>query len=455
MKCRSFFVASLLMMTALQTAFAQKMTVNLANGKTVVYRVSQVESVTFEEGDPSNFEFVDLGLPSGTLWATCNIGANTPDDYGDLFAWGETKSDTELGKFNYAWSTYQLCNGSASTLTKYNTVDGKTVLEAVDDAATAIWGSNWQTPSKEQFEELLNSSYTTTVWTTYNGVFGRLFISNVNSKSIFLPAAGTFIYLKKYYDGGYYHTRTLKASNPQQAYYLLFNNEGRLVVNSDGDRCFGLSIRPVVKSHEYVDLGLPSGTLWATCNLGADAPEEYGDYFAWGETETKDTYTWGAYQWMNEGKSSWTQVNKYTFADGQTSGCWYSNGSFIGDNKIVLVSADDAATANWGDGWRMPSKDQFEELINTNYTTVRWTTQNGVNGRLITSKTNGKSIFLPAAGRYDGTNLSKAGTEGYYWSRSLSDSYSDCGYYLYIQSGTFYTHGSDRCRGQSIRPVRK
>ena len=206
---------------------------------------------------------------------------------------------------------------------------------------------------------------------------------------------------------------------------------------------------------EYVDLGLPSGTLWATCNVGANSPEEYGDYFAWGETEPKDTYNWSTYKWMNEGQSSWSQINKYTFADGQTSACWYDgNGNFIGDGKTELDPADDAATANWGSGWQMPSLDQIKELYNSSYTTREWTQVNGVNGRRITSKSNGNSIFLPAAGYRGDTGLNNAGSYGNYWSRSLYTSSSDYAYYLHFNSSGVYWNDYDRLFGRSVRPVR-
>ena len=142
------------------------------------------------------------------------------------------------------------------------------------------------------------------------------------------------------------------------------------------------------EEHEYVDLGLPSGTLWATCNIGANSPEEYGDYFAWGETTPKSTYDWSTYKWCN---GSSTTMTKY---------CTQSEYGYNGftDNLTELQSADDAATANWGSDWQMPSLAQIQELCSSSNTTTEWTQVNGVNGRKITSKSNGNSIFLPAAG---------------------------------------------------------
>ena len=164
MKTRGL-VAVLLLLTGFQSALAQKLKLYFSDKQVVEYSVEKVDSLVFTEdtADASDsHEWVDLGLPSGTLWATCNVGASKPEEYGVYFAWGETEP-----KSNYDWSTYKYYNGSPETMTKYCTnndmgrVDNKTELEAMDDAATVNWGSNWQTPSKEQFEELYNSSYTT------------------------------------------------------------------------------------------------------------------------------------------------------------------------------------------------------------------------------------------------------------------------------------------------------
>ena len=171
--------------------------------------------------------------------------------------------------------------------------------------------------------------------------------------------------------------------------------------------------------HEYVDLGLPSGLLWATCNVGANAPEEYGDYFAWGETTPKDTYT----------------SANYTYSD----------------NPAILPSDHDAATANWGNGWRMPTKAEFQELLDN--TTVTWTQQNGVNGRLFTA-TNGNSLFLPAAGYRWGDELYGVGNYGFYWSSSLYTDNPFRAWYFYFHSDYYGMSHYDRYLGQSARAVR-
>ena len=195
-----------------------------------------------------------------------------------------------------------------------------------------------------------------------------------------------------------------------------------------------------VNGHAYVDLGLPSGLLWATCNVGADNPEDYGGYFAWGETQPKDYYDWSTYQYCNGSNSTMT---KYcTNAD-------YGNNGFV-DNQTTLFPEDDAATTNWGSDWRMPTKEEWQELYNN--TTWTWTTQNGVNGRLFTAA-NGNSLFLPAAGsRWDG-ELDYAGSYGYYWSSSLYTDRPGSAWYLDVNSGDTYVGNNYRYVGFSVRPV--
>lgn len=147
--------------------------------------------------DPYNgHEYVDLGLPSGTKWATINVGANSPTDTGRYFSWGGTEGYTasQVGTDKqFTWSDYELSNGSVSTLTKYTRYDGLTVLEDEDDAAHVNWGGEWNMPTKEQCEELFNTTYVTNARVTdYNGsgVDGRLFTSVNNGNTMFLPYVG-------------------------------------------------------------------------------------------------------------------------------------------------------------------------------------------------------------------------------------------------------------------------
>ncbi len=190
---------------------------------------------------------------------------------------------------------------------------------------------------------------------------------------------------------------------------------------------------------EYaVDLGLPSGTLWADRNVGADSPEAYGDYFAWGETEPKDYYDWSTYQWCNGSSNTLTK---------------YCTNRIYGteDGKNVLDLEDDAAYVNMGSEWRMPTFTEVDELINN--CTWTWTTQNGVYGRKVTGP-NSNSIFLPAAGYRYYSGLNYAGSLGGYWSSSLHESYPYVAFYLDFGWNYYYWSGNyRRCHGQSVRAV--
>ena len=191
--------------------------------------------------------------------------------------------------------------------------------------------------------------------------------------------------------------------------------------------------------HEWVDLGLPSGTKWATCNVGANSSEEFGYYFAWGETEPKEEYDWSTYKW-SIGYSS--KMTKY---------CTSSSYGTV-DNKTTLELTDDAAYVNWGSSWRMPTLQELDELKNTSYTTWTWTTKNGVNGYIVTGP-NGYSIFFPVAGFRYGSVLDDAGAYGSYWSSSLNTSYSNYAYYLSFDSDYVDRYYFDRYGGRSVRPV--
>ena len=205
------------------------------------------------------------------------------------------------------------------------------------------------------------------------------------------------------------------------------------------------SVQFVDAKYEWVDLGLPSGTLWATFNVGAFSPEEYGDYFAWGETETKDDYSWQTYKHCY---GSYNSINKYCIQKEYGANCFM-------DYLTELVPEDDAARAAWGDDWEMPSLLQFDELIYREYTTIEdvYDDQQVFLGAKITSKFNGNSIFLPAAGHRIGTALEGEG-QGFYLTRSLSLSYScDC-YSFDPNSISHYLSGNSREHGCSVRPVR-
>ncbi len=214
------------------------------------------------------------------------------------------------------------------------------------------------------------------------------------------------------------------------AFMAMFAIKGGSSTGSNGDNT---EYVPVAESdlngHECVDLGL--SVKWATMNVGANAPEEYGDYFAWGETSPKNDYSWNTYFDSVNGSDS--NFKKYTIG-----------------KKTILDPEDDAAHVNWGGSWRMPTKEEQDELCEK--CTWNWITQNGKTGYKVTSKTNGNSIFLPAAGYRDNSDLSDVGSSGYYWS-SL-DAYNSSGaYYLYFNSVYVEWNYDDRYDGQSVRAV--
>ena len=180
------------------------------------------------------------------------------------------------------------------------------------------------------------------------------------------------------------------------------------------------STQGVTNGHEWVDLGLPSGLKWATCNVGASSPSDYGNYYAWGETTTKSSYTEGNCSIYNQ---------------------------TIGD---IAGTSRDAARQNWGDSWRMPTHAEFEDLLK--YCTWTWTTQNGHNGYRVTGS-NGNSIFLPDAGCRYGSSSYGVGSYGYYWSSSPLESDTQGAYYLYFESGNHYGCRYYRHIGKSVRPV--
>ena len=480
-------------------------------------------------------EFVDLGLPSGTLWATCNIGANSPEEYGDYFAWGETEPKEVYDDINYKWRDGHCNLTKYCTNSRWGIVDNKTKLDREDDAAWVNWGPSWHMPTLEQIRELNDECRHQQ--TQINGVKGYL-LTGPNGNSIFLPAAG-------YRDnsslvdagsrGNYWQSRldtnngmaysmdfdlsswgwgdrgrsqgmsvravrvspddnkglyieqhildlgevpmgetctslvtivndtwedmTLTAtadapfvfeqngSNVTSMTIVVPSNtfadvpvmfkatklgefDGNVVVRNpalDGGQCvIPVHVRAIADAasqQEYVDLGLPSGTLWATMNLGAHCPEDGGDHYAWGETETKETYTWDTYKWCNGSSNTLTK---------------YCNNSSYGnvDGRTELELEDDAAYINLGPSWRMPSEEQMHELLN-NCTSMNMT-RNGVKGQLLIGP-NGNTMFLPIRENY--------------WSRTVSYA-SFYAHEIAYSINKWVYYNAPRCYGYAVRPVR-
>lgn len=194
--------------------------------------------------------------------------------------------------------------------------------------------------------------------------------------------------------------------------------------------------------HESVDLGL--SVKWATCNVGAKAPEESGNYYAWGETEIKSSYTESNCKTLQsevEVKSSlWGLNQKYVIS---------YKGIEVGD--IAGNSKYDVAAATWGDNWRMPTRDEFQELIDK--CDWKWCKQNGRSGYKVTSNVNGNSIFLPAAGTCAEDKFYFYGLYGFYWSSTSSSEGVRSAYYLYLDKGGHNMDWCNRRYGRSVRPV--
>ena len=371
----------------------------------------------------NNHDYIDLGLPSGILWATCNVGAQKAEEHGNYYAWGETTTKKNYTEKNS--TTYRKKMEDISGNPKY-------------DVARKEWGGSWRIPTLEEFEEL--RYYCKWEWTTKHGIYGYEVISKKNGKSIFLPAS----FSSKYEDVplGFYWTSTPDhswGSVDSRALFLRYN--GGRCIQGYADRYSGYCVRPIcgpaehdkkektekmpskgkINQHEYVDLGL--SVVWATCNVGANKAEEYGNYYAWGETTTKESYT--------------------------------RENSLAMNQKIMEISGNaeyDVARKEWGGSWRMPTSIEFEELFDSNNCTWKWVTLNGINGLRVTSKKNGNSIFLPAGGNYYHTELKDKGVSGSYFSSTRWDDDHEVSACEISEKGQVSVLGWLN-RGQSVRPV--
>ena len=496
----------------------------------------------------NNHEYVDLGLPSGLRWATCNVGAENPWEYGNYYAWGEINTKGEYTEGNNL--TYGVEVGDISANSEY-------------DAATANWGSEWRMPTSIEFEELINNC--TWTWTVQNEVNGYL-VTGPNGNSIFLPASGIISGTSYFYTSscGSYWTSTPSAMSDRTAY-----DAGDVDFTADShaidwsSRANGQSIRPVyagsvyesfsytdsaviesggtvqtvddvtilvenhngvysmalnrlilsgmpigdvvatgitvsenngikefeteqnititasddslswmgpmlgeipaiirgkmtssqlyctisltvatlgevnivfgtelndgltgsINGYEYVDLGLPSGLKWATCNIGAADAWNDGNYYAWGELVAKEEYT--------------------------PENCTTSN---LDLDDISGNQEYDAATANWGGGWRMPTDDELREL--TENCIFEWTTLNDVAGYRITGP-NGNSIFMPASGYMKNNAFYNKSYEGYYWSSTSAGDVSGVmkSIYLNFSDTKAMLNSEERYAGLPVRPV--
>lgn len=344
--------------------------------------------------------YVDLGLPSGNLWAECNLGASSPEAYGDYYAWGEVEPKQEYTYPNHKW--YK--EGAPSLgFTKYNNEDGKLTLEDEDDAVIQKLGNGWRTPTLADFRELTNQKYTTIKKTTLNGVVGYQITSKKNKKSIFIPCAG--------FKQDKPQTREISSSeevaicmtNLRRIDDKVFNAwsfafQDDRIARYGKRRPDGISVRPVKGPgvpvpNDCVDLGLASGLLWAKCNLGTTDPTKLGDYYAWGETSTKKKYSAETYKHYKWADYKLKRIKKYNAEDGKT----------------VIDPDDDAARVNLGVGYRIPTQEDWKELLDEcNWQAVTITlpeimdpSQTKTVARWKVTGPSGNSIILPMTGGFE------------------------------------------------------
>ena len=399
-----------------------------------------------DNNHPHVIDMGDLGQ-----WSCCNVGAQAPWEYGGHYAWGEVST-----KDFYDWSTYTQCKGSYN-----NCYDlGPDIAGTAFDAAQAVMGGKWCMPSQSQLDLLVTiekyrynesiGSYVTfgtTQWYELNGVKGWL-LSHKNGNKIFLPAAGRKIESYHWDEGQlFYWTSTLYSDwDYLSMAYRFYKREDYTNFVWD-ERRYGYSIRPVIgnsikpdnpddpavlagicpnSNHPHIiDMG--SAGKWACCNVGAEGPWEYGGLYAWGETATKESYSW----------------SNYAHCDGSAETVHY-----LGRN--IAGTKYDAATAAWQSKWAMPS---FRQLVGLIDLEMQWTELNGAYGWKITAS-NGNKIFVPKNPSYNGAH---------YWSASLQKDDVISAKSIYFddlewkttmwKDDRFITGASDRYLGLAIRPA--
>ena len=422
------------------------------------------------------YEYVDLGL--SVMWATCNVGATSKEKIGNYFAWQETTPWTTLTAVNYNLY-FNPCNPATN------------ILSSKYDAARMNWGKNWRMPNYNELDELCKNCYWEFVDNFQGtGVAGCIIKSKSSPKAIFMPVTGyknydnnqisqserghywcayggpgdfwkglvsalslTFYQGQNFKYGGTWGTGrradglVVRAVVGQAEEYI---PEGPFPLDNAATSTQGVSVNGKKDGYTYVDLGLPSRTLWATYNVGASSPKGYGNYYAWGETTPKATYTNTNYKFYAGVYGTWNRYNKYT---------WLTEHHGTIDGKFILDPEDDAATQNMSANWHMPTKAQIQELCNY----VEWTEKSSGTLKYYEgkSKTNGLTIILPCGGWEYGTNPN-AKMMAWYWSSELMEaSKSGSDYYAYQlidapdgESGLMVKDAM-RIQGLSVRGVTK
>lgn len=420
-------------------------------------------------------EYVDFGLPSGTIWSTKNVGANKAEDFGNYYAWGEVETKDSYTNDNYKW-------GKRNNNTKYQN-DNRYRLEVQDDAASMNLGAQWRMPTKAQFEEL--SSKCNVEWTQLNGVDGYLFVlKGDNSKSIFIPAAGY-----KWSDNPHcVYLFTTDVQNMKKGYVWRYraDNGGAFSWSSTEYRPMGVPIRPVMNPNQPVTEYLwISGKPDKTKYMVGDKFDVTGlevNYLPKESSAEKvtDSITWtvepaviysgclsvsvtASCKGLTSEPFKVALTNDGLPVDLGLSVQWSSFNlgatSFMGDGIYYTWNKnmnDDIATA-FGSGWRLPTEEEVKELQDTTKCTWQWfpagNIENaGVAGYRVTGKSTGNFIFLPATGCQSGSNSVGKGSVGNYWTSTTSGSNT---YYMCFDA-------YDRCigvdvptNGRAVRIVKK
>lgn len=454
---------------------------------TVMAKEEPVEFDFSVSGSADGYDYVDLGL--SVKWATHNVGAKKMTDVGEYYAWGETTPYVEkLTYINYGWG-FPPCSMDA-------------ILASIYDTATELWGRSWRMPTGKELKELIDGCTWTWVDNMNNtSMSGYVATSKINGKSIFLPASkfisGTSSYTPKENDAiywssyGYSVAGNINFGAGSTAECLKFVTTPGIVNPveiSSWAMGSGATIRPVIGTpndffpdpddltydqaemdrqgvsvsgkkgqHTYVDLGLPSRTLWATYNVGATLPEEYGDYFAWGETEPKNEYTMENYAFFSGynpiGGKHYAQLTKYV---------WDKDFGKV-DGKYVLENVDDAAYVNLGRDWHMPTIEQVEEL--GKYCEV-WRADVELNGKtiighIVMSMINGNFLYLPAAG-WEYSQVPNNHMSTWYWTSEVSTEINTRAAFMLEKGDAVNSaimcdkiEGTERSQGLPVRAVTK
>lgn len=457
-------------------AFAQShFYVHKTDGTLITYDINEVDSISFDKVVPdsnnlsdnkqqsdsdSNELYVDLGLPSGTLWAKMNVGATSPEQVGDYFSWGETSPKDNYSRSNYKWNGWDI-----DQLIENGICGSDSTLAPEHDAATVNMGEDWRMPNLQECIELLKACAWSDTTIANNDRETLLFkVTGPNGNYILLPRTG----VNNQWDASAYYwtseTSKFYVSDPNDCSYSMFaHNSGSFGYNRNlhqrHTRYDGVPVRAIRKpikkdadNEQYVDLGLPSGTKWAKMNVGASSPEQIGTYFAWGETAPKDNYSRSNYKWAS------MEIDELI-----ENGICKTDASVGPHYPLAALSPEhDAATVNMGEDWRMPTVVECNELLKK----CAWSDTTIVNeeGKSIqiykVTGLNGNYILLPRTGLngYPGSST-------YYWSATPSALWysqpGDCSYSMFVHyisddptsRNTHQRH--TRYDGAPVRAVRK